>query len=47
MLEDELIQLAKKGNQQACRKLVELHYRTVERFTYQVGNSYHEVEDIT
>lgn len=47
MNEENLIKKAKQGNMLAFQQLVELHYSTVERFAYQLGNKHEEIEDIT
>lgn len=45
--EEELIAKAKDGNDHAFQQLIQLHYTTVEKFAYQLGNRRDEIEDIT
>ncbi|MFC3886730.1 RNA polymerase sigma factor [Bacillus songklensis] len=47
MKEEELIAKAKEGNMRAFHQLIQLHYSTVEKFAYQLGNRRDEIEDIT
>ncbi|RBW71344.1 RNA polymerase sigma factor [Bacillus taeanensis] len=46
MSEEELIAMAKKGDADAFRALVEQYASVTERFAYQIGASPNDIEDI-
>lgn len=43
----ELIKKAQSGSLSAFSELIHLYKPTVEKFAYQLGNPYHDIEDIT
>lgn len=47
MNENELIELAQKGDQLAYGELIRLHHRTVEKFAFQCGVRVHDIPDVT
>ena len=47
MDENQLIQKAQQGDKAAYGELMNLHYRTVEKFAYQCGVRLDDVPDVT
>lgn len=47
MVENELIELAQQGDQQAYGELIRLHHRTVEKFAFQCGVRVQDIPDVT
>lgn len=43
----KLIVRAQQGNKDAFRDLMEIHYRTVEKFAYQCGVHLDDIPDVT
>jgi RNA polymerase sigma-70 factor (ECF subfamily) len=46
-MEEQLIMRAKKGDDEAFQRLIEMHIKTVEKFAFQLGAKESSVEDIT
>ncbi|WP_017728081.1 RNA polymerase sigma factor [Halalkalibacterium ligniniphilum] len=46
-MEEQLLNRAKKGEDDAFHQLIERHLKTVEKFAYQLGVSSAHVEDVT
>ncbi len=47
MTDHELVEQARSGNDEAFQDLIEKHYRTVQKFAFQIGVHRTDVEDIT
>lgn len=47
MREDELISKARMGSKEAFSDLIDLYSPVVQRFAYQLGNRYEEIDDVT
>ncbi|KHF40046.1 RNA polymerase sigma factor [Halalkalibacter okhensis] len=46
-MEEQLIERAKKGDDDAFQQLIEQHLKTVEKFAFQIGVSSTHIEDVT
>ncbi|MGO4889782.1 RNA polymerase sigma factor [Anaerobacillus sp. MEB173] len=47
MTDEQLIDKAKSGEDEAFQMIIEKHYKTVEKFAYQIGVRPENIEDVT